>query len=197
MAENQNVIDKPSFGAKVKEFFRKKTVALKRKPQTIPLVILLASTVYYMLILFVLSKAIYTCAMEQTVPAVGICTFVTTLLSLLVLVSFLNAFPRNKKPNVVMIAVVFVMIAAMVACDIAYYIQMNNCLASVDASSADWDPVKQGQPYIIVHVVLLAVSAVVFALLPVIRILVNKIDTSIKIESATENMKGGIDINED
>ena len=45
--------------------------------------------------------------------------------------------------------------------------------------------------------VLLGVSAVVFALLPVYKRLINKINTKVQLESATENMQGSIDIQED
>lgn len=49
----------------------------------------------------------------------------------------------------------------------------------------------------IAHIVLLCVSAVVFALLPVYGRLIKKINTSKKLESATETMSGGIDIEEE
>jgi uncharacterized membrane protein len=212
MAENENVVaksapaepQKPSSGAKVKEYFRKKIVNLKRKPQNIPLLFLLATSIFYLLILFVLSKAIYVCAENKNVTSGGICVFIVTLLSLLSLVSFLNAFPKRKKPNYIMVALVFVMIAVMVVCDILYYNQIAaylSYLVETDAKTgadattrSEYISAASGQPFVIVHIILLAISAVVFALLPVIKILVNKIDTSVKLESATENMNGKIDI---
>lgn len=57
--------------------------------------------------------------------------------------------------------------------------------------------VEKAQPYILAHIVLLGVSAIVFALLPVYKRLINKIDTKVVLESATENMQGAIDIQED
>ena len=131
--------------------------------------------------------------------ATGICVFVTTLLSLLVLVSFLNAFPKRKKPNIFFIILVFVMIGAMAACDIVYYIQMNECLAGITnpATSDIYRLVSAAQPFMLVHIVLLGVSAVVFALLPLYKKLILKIDTKVVLESAAENMHGEIDIRED
>ena len=125
--------------------------------------------------------------------------FVTTLLSLLVLVSFLNAFPKRKKPNIFFIILVFVMIGAMAACDIVYYIQMNECLAGITnpATSDIYRLVSAAQPFMLVHIVLLGVSAVVFALLPLYKKLILKIDTKVVLESAAENMHGEIDIRED
>ena len=116
---------KPSKGKKaqkgIKEWFRKKTVALKRKPQTIALVFLAISTVYFMLALFKISQAMYEVYKQEGITTViGICIFITTLLSLLVLVCFLNSFPKRKKPNVFYIVLVGVMIAAMIACDVIF-----------------------------------------------------------------------------
>ena len=215
MAENENVLEpevseapapepKPSKGKKfkaaVKEWFRKKIVGLKRKPQTIALVVLAITTIFFMLSLFVLSNSIYEVNAEDPNTTIGLCIFVTTLLSLLVLVSFLNSFPKRKKPNIFFIVLVFLMIGAMLACDIVYYFQMEglnqrlidkNALAMAAATQV-------GQPYILAHIVLLGVSALVFALLPAYKILINKINTKVELESATENMQeGAIDIQED
>ncbi|MDE7083376.1 MAG: hypothetical protein K2O89_06725 [Clostridia bacterium] len=192
----------PSKGQKfksgVKEWFRKRTVGLKRKPQNIALLLLAVSTIYFMLILFKLSDAVFKGESNQYVKATGICIFVVTLLSLLVLVSFLNAFPKRKKPNIFFIVLVFVMIGAMLACDIVSYIQMTNCLQNLSSNtSLLYIAVDTALPYIIGHIVLLGLSAVVFALLPVYSKLINKINTKVELESATENMSGAIDIQED
>lgn len=201
MAENQKAITNNVKSNKgVKEWFRKKIVSLKRAPQTIPLAVLAITTIYFMFILFTLSMALNECYQEREyVPVAGLCLFVTTLLSLLVLVSFLNAFPKRKKPNIFFIVLVFVMIGAMVACDLIYYFEIQSYLLSgnIEQTSSIYHTIQAGQPYTIVHVILLGVSAVVFALLPAYRILINKINTKVELESATENMKGGIDIQED
>ena len=185
--------DQPSSGKKAsggfKEWCRKKIVALKIKPQIIPLIVMVITTVYYMLILFTISKAVQ--AGATATSATGICTFVTTLLSLLYLVSFLNSFPKRKKPNIFFIVLVGVMIAAQLACDLVYYLQMADCIAQKPDLAPGIEP---AQPYVIGHIVLLGISSVVFALLPVYSRLIKKIDTSVKLESATENMSGKIDI---
>ena len=192
--ENQSN-NTPSKGAKVwgavKEWFRKKIVALKIKPQIIPLLILLVTSVLFMLSLHKVGIAIYKSYSEATTKATGICSFITTLLSLLVLVSFLNAFPKRKKPNIFFIVLVFVMIAGMVACDLVYYIQMSNCIKAAPQLEPD---IKPAQPFILAHIIMLGVSAVMFALLPGYSRLIKMIDTSVKLESATESMSGKIDI---
>lgn len=192
----------PSKGQKakagIKEWFRKRIVSLKRKPQNIALLLLAVATIYFMLILFKLSQAVFLAESNQYVKATGICVFVVTLLSLLVLVSFLNAFPKRKKPNIFFIVLVFVMIAGMLACDIVSYVQMTNCLNNLSSNtSLLYNAVNTALPYIIGHIVLLGLSAIVFALLPVYSKLINKINTKVELESATENMHGAIDIQED
>ena len=192
----------PSKGAKfkagLKEWFRKRIVALKVKPQTIPLLIMVITTIYFMLALFTISKAVNIAATNPNVFACGICTFITTLLSLLYLVSFLNAFPKRKKPNIFFIVLVGVMIAGQLACDLVCYLQMDACIKGLAKPDSDMGlACRAAQPYVIGHIVLLGISALVFALLPVYSKLIRKIDTSVKVESATENMNGKIDIQED
>ena len=151
-----------------------------------------------MLVLFSISKAVNYSANNANTTATGICTFITTLLSLLYLVSFLNAFPKRKKPNIFFIVLVGVMIAGQLACDLVYYIQMNKCINSLTDQTSDMAVAcSAGQPYIIGHIVLLGISSVVFALLPLYAMLIRKIDTSVKLESATESMSGKIDIEEE
>ena len=153
------------------------------------------TTVYFMLILFSISKAVQLAASEKNTAATGICTFITTLLSLLYLVSFLNSFPKRKKPNIFFIVLVGVMIAGQIACDLVYFLQMNACIEGITNKGSEMDVAcRAAQPLVIGHMVLLGLSSVVFALLPVYSKLIRKIDTSVKLESATENMKGNIDI---
>lgn len=190
--------EKTTFQAKLKEWFRKQVVALKRAPHRIPLIFLAIVTIYYLLVLFNISQAVAGSATNEHVKATGICTFITTLLSLLVLVSFLNAFPKRKKPNIFFIVLVFAMIAAMIACDLVYYIQMNNCLANLqDKTSEMFKSIEGVQPFVLGHIILLGIAAIIFALLPVYAKLINKINTKVELESATENMQGSIDIQED
>ncbi len=196
MAENENVVveeqqettQKVSFGAKIKEWFRKQIVSLKRAPQRIPLVCLTACSVFYLLAMYNVGVAILPSFSEKAyVPTAGLCTFISTLLSILVLVSFLNAFPKRKKPNIVFIVLVFVMIAAIIAFDLWYYFQMENLIANKSGNMQEKAMIAQ--PYVLAHVIMLGVAAVIFALLPVYKKLINKIDTSVKLESTSENME--------
>ena len=199
MAEEivQNVENnQPSKNNAVKEWFRKRIVTLKVKPQLIPLFIMVITTVYFMLILFSVSQAVSW--NYNDTAATGICVFVTTLVSLLYLVSFLNAFPKRKKPNIFFIVLVFVMIAAQIGCDVGYYIQMSKAIAGASSHTSDaYLTATKAQPLMLGHIILLGISAIAFALLPVYSKLIRKINTSIKVDSATEHMGEKIDIEED
>lgn len=106
------------FLAGVKEFFRKRMVALKRKPQTIALLGLLAAFVYYS---FNLTKISNTTAVCQT-PGVGmgLSAFAMMLLLVLVMVCFLNAFPHRKKVNIPMLTLMLLMMGVIVFCNFRY-----------------------------------------------------------------------------
>lgn len=203
MSENENIVveesaepQKGSFGAKAKEWLRKKIVALKRRPQMIPLFVLLVSSVFFMFALYPLSEATYQIRDYPECQYAGLCLFITTLLSLLVLVSFLNAFPKRKKPNIVFICLVYAMVAAMIGFNLWNYFQVKFTIATQVTAEETIAIASKGQPFLIVHIIMLGIFTVIFALLPVIKILVNKINTSVTLESATENMKE-IDIQED
>ncbi|MDE6690779.1 MAG: hypothetical protein K2K04_02300, partial [Clostridia bacterium] len=119
-----------AFGAKVKEWFRKRVVGLKRKPQNIALLFLLVTSLIYLFSLNTLSPGAYKDFKDTR--WLGLCIFVNTLFSILVLVLFLNTFPKypkaNKKTgkkhyiNYVMMALVFVFIAVMITFDVLYYV---------------------------------------------------------------------------
>lgn len=199
---------KPGFGAKVKEFFRKKAVNLKRKPQNIALLFLAIVSIYNLITLTQFSNAIITYA--QKVEWVGLMVFVTTLFSILSLVAYLNSFPKLRKKNskitvtmteggiklninLLMVAVLILMVVAMIVCDIVYHNLMNafyveeyinKGLTGDEAAKL----VNSTLTLSIVHVVLLGVFLVLFFTMPLYRKLIMKIDTSVKVESAAENM---------
>ena len=100
----------------LKEWFRKKVVAIKRNPQRIGLVAFVFTFLYYALNLTSISN---TTAKIQG-PGMGLSGFITMLLSILSLVTYLNAFPHRKKVNKPMLILFFVMIAVIIFCDINY-----------------------------------------------------------------------------
>lgn len=100
----------------VKEFIRKRLVALKRKPQMIAMVIMVIAFVYYSL-----NLTHFTMTTEYVnVSGMGLSGFVIMLFSVLALVCFLNAFPHRKPVNKPMLALLFLLCAAVFYCDFHY-----------------------------------------------------------------------------
>ena len=101
----------------LKEVWRKFLVALKRRPQMIPLAVLVVAFVFYSLNLMHISD---TTARIQG-PGMGLAGFATMLFSMLSFMCFLNAFPYRKKPNIPMLVLMFVLVGIVIFAD-AYYI---------------------------------------------------------------------------
>lgn len=195
MAENlaENAIEeeiasaevKPSKGQKFKEGFkewgRKQIVNLKRAPQRIPLLMLVITTALWLIWLFTFSEAVYyTSAVNWT----GLMVFCNTLLSILILALFLSAFPKRKKANKVFVAMLFVFMALIICCDVVYYILESKYLAEQAQSFVDtYKFLNSSLNLAIVHVVLVAICAVLLATLPLYSKLINKINTKKEIES--------------
>ena len=175
----------------MKEFFRKRMVSLKRKPQTIALVVFAAAFVYYSLNLTKISN---TTAKIQG-QGMGLAGFVTMLFSILSLVCFLNAFPRRKKVNIPMLVLMFAMTGVIIYCDIFYG---GRITTAVTRPSNPINPtgsnsfIADAASMLTVHQIILIIGAALTALLPVYKPLLKKINTTIEVE-ANEQM-GEIDI---
>jgi len=180
----------------MKEFFRKKMVGLKRKPQTIALVVLAVAFFYYSLNLTQISN---TTAKVQG-AGMGLAGFVTMLFSMLSLVCFLNAFPHRKKTNIPMLVLMFLMVGIIIYCDIYYGGRITNAITRADNPI---DPtgvnsyITTAQNMLKVHMVILIIGAALTALLPVYTPLLRKINTSIEVagneEMAALDLRGNED----
>lgn len=160
------------FLAGLKERFRKFIVKLKRKTQIIPLVLTLITSFVYLCMIGTFSQLIQ---VNSGIPSAGICMFVTTLASILILPLFLNAFPKNKKPVIPFIVAVFVVYALIIAMDVIFYVYTRNFLIN---EGLDWMAFyDESQKLLIVHLVLVAVCVVAFALLPLYKKAINMINT--------------------
>ena len=167
-------------GAWAKERWRKFLVSLKRRPQMIPLAVLVAAFLFYSLNLMYISD---TTARIQG-PGMGLAGFATMLFSMLSFVCFLNAFPYRKKPNMPMVVLMFVLLAIVIFAD-AYYIS-----AIWSAISRPDNPIRVtvetsyiafAEYYLRIHIGILAVGIVLTALLPVYSKWLRKIKTSIDV----------------
>ena len=172
-------------GKGFREFIRKSVVSLKRKPQRIPFVAMIWSFLWYS---FSLSSVSNTTA-KINGPGMGLYGFVTMLFSMLSLLCFMNAFPHRKKVNKVMLCLMFLMVGAVIFCDIMY---RSMILRAIVASPSNPSPIevtantiyiKNAYSMLGMHIIFLAISCGLTALLPVYGPLIRKIKTSVDVES--------------
>lgn len=173
-----NTVKKPSA---VKEFFRKQIVTLKRSPQTIPLVMLLLSFVYFSLNLTNMSD---TTAKIQG-AGMGLCQFCIMLFSLLSIVCMLNAFPQRKKPIVPMVILMFVMFGIIIFADIHYSNAIMAALTRAESPiKLDVNTIYIAEAYNMLQtfIVLIGITAVLVVTLPIYSKWIRKIKTSVEVE---------------
>lgn len=165
----------------VKEFVRKMIVSLKRKPSMIPLLMLFVSFLYYSLNLTAVSN---TTALIQG-KGMGLCQFCIMLINMLAMLCMLNAFPRRKKTNIPMLVLVYAMMGVLLFCDYHY---MNGIAAALNRAespiklSAENAYVAKAFNMLSTYQVMIIVTAVLTATLPIYSKLIRKIKTSVQVE---------------
>lgn len=168
-------------GRRIKEFFRKFLVSLKRSPQTIPLLALVVAFLVFSLNLSAISN---TTAKINT-PNMGQCEFAGMLFSILAFVCILRAFPKRQKASKPMVALYFLMMGILIFCDVVYYTRINEALTRtenpivIDSSNGY---IITAQNVIMLHIILVAVCTVLVATLPIYGKLLRMINTSIEVE---------------
>ena len=160
------------------EFFRKIIVALKRRPQTIPLLVLVLAFLIYTLNLTHIS---HTTSRIQG-PGMGLYGFITMLLSMLSFVCFMNAFPHRKKVNVPMLVLMFVMFAIIIFADVQYRGLIHAALTRAENPIAEELYITKSFNMLLSHIITLLVASGLIALLPVYTKWLRKINTSIGVE---------------
>ena len=164
----------------MKEIWRRFLVSLKRRPQMIPLVVLVIGFLFYSMNLMYISD---TTARIQGV-GMGLAGFATMLFSMLSFVCFLNAFPYRKKPVLPMVILVYAMLAIVIFAD-WYYIQaIWTAITRPDNPirvTAETSYIAFAEYYLRIHIGILAAGAVLTALLPVYSKWLRKIKTSIDV----------------
>ncbi len=164
-----------------KEFVRKKIVSLKRKPQTIPMIALVIAFLVYSLNLTHVSD---TTAKIQ-LSGMGLSGFCTMLFSILAFVCFLNAYPHRKKTNIPMLVLMFLMLGVLVFCDTYYIGCINRAMTRADnpiVISEATQYIPKAAEMLNLHRILVGIGAVLTLLVPVLRKLLKKIDTSLPVE---------------
>ncbi len=173
---------KLGFVGGLKEFVRKRIVSLKHKPQTIPMIMLVITFLYYSLNLTQISN----CTAIVNMTPMGLCGFIAMLFSMLALVCFMNSFPNRKPVNKPMLILMFVMMLGILGADTIYY---NTVIAALGAANLTRDKIEVMIKAITVlwnHRILIVVSLALVALMPLYSKLIRKINTSIEVEAGEE-----------
>ncbi len=168
-----------------KEFIRKFFVTLKRSPQRIALVSLVVAFLIYSLNLTSISKT----TTLLLLPNMGQCEFVAMLFSILAFVCFLRAFPRREKPKIAMIVLIFLMLAALIFVDVVYYSRIIEAVTRETNRieiTAERAYIAIAQNVVVMHIIFVAISAVLLATLPLYSKALLKINTSIDVEDNGE-----------
>ena len=162
------------------EFIRKSIVSLKRKPETIAMVVLVIAFLVYSLNLTYIS---HTTARIQG-PGMGLYGFNTILLSMLSFVCFTSSYPRRKKPNYLMIGLMFVMFIIIIFCDIKYKGLITSALTRGENPIKEEDYITKAAKALNAHIIILIIGAALVALRPVYAKMIRSIKTSIEVEDS-------------
>lgn len=220
--ENNPAPEEKQQPSKWNNFWRKQMVSLKRKPQRIGFWLYIIACVYYLLALGTFSQAQYNSGYD--VEWMGLMVFINVLFSVLCVVLYLYSFPKLKKFdsktvkqvefakgirlnfNIVMMVLLIVFTVVMIVCNSVYYTRMNEVYMSDYYGAAEMgmeedyvaiaNQIKASLNLSIAHIALVSVSMICACLTYVFGKLFVKVDTSIKVESSSENM-GQIDLAED
>lgn len=167
-------------GVWFKERWRKFLVAIKRRPQMIPLAAFVVAFLFYSLNMMYISD---TTARIQG-PGMGLAGFATMLFSMLAFMCFLNAFPYRKKPNIPMVVLMFVMIAIVIFADAYYMMGIYSAITRAEnpiVVTAQTSYIWSAYNYLNIHIIMLAVAVVLTLLLPVYSKWLRKLKTSIDV----------------
>ena len=177
----------------LREVLRKAVVALKRNPSIIPLLMLFASFLVYSLNLTDMSD---TTALIQG-KGMGLSQFCIMLFNLLAMLCMLNSFPRRKKPNYLMIALMFAMFGILIFCDIHY---LNGVAAALTREVSPIQLTKETEyiakafNMLATYQTMIFITAGLVVLLPLYSKLIRKIKTSVDVED--NGAMGQIEIND-
>jgi glucan phosphoethanolaminetransferase (alkaline phosphatase superfamily) len=163
-----------------KEWFRKKMVTLKRKPNHIPLTMLIISCLIFNLNLTSFSNTIA----QINEPGMGLTFFIVVLCSYLSIISFILAFPNRKKPKIVSIVLVCFMLLLSIAGQLLFHYFI------IYGTEIKPNPVviTEAKNYInvakriaIIHVISCSITFLLIITMPLYRKLLQKINTTVTI----------------
>ena len=152
------------------------------------------TSLMYMIAYTSIARMLYSGQTNSLFEWSALCSFVTFLFSILILVLFMQAFPKRKKPSVVMLVLVAVFLAVMILTDVICYMELQDVITgATEELTAEY---YSSENILLAHIIMLGISAVLLALTPVFKILLMKINTRKEVESTVSEMKVAIDLEE-
>lgn len=191
MAEQNKKTKSSAFSAWGKERIRKILVAVKRNPQAVPLIALTVSFLVFSLNLTDISNTTAKIMGQH----MGLAEFVSMLLSILSYVCMFSAFPKRKKPNWIMIALMYVMYVIVIYADMHYIGRIDYALYRPENPIEPTQYIYNARYYLSVHIVTVIITMVTIAIEPLLAKLFKKINTSIEVE--TNGELGAIEISDE
>lgn len=165
--------------ASLKELWRKFLVTLKKNPNAIPTIMLIISFLVYSLNLTAISDTTATIQGK----GMGLCEFVTMLLSILSMIAILNAFPKRKKPNYPIVVLLLILCAIIIVADYFYVSTVYTyMLTHIIDNPNFYQAYLTSYNMLYAHIALVAVTAVTIIIEPLIAKLFKKINTNIILE---------------
>ena len=113
-------------------------------------------------------------------PLMGLCEFIIMLFSILAFVCFLNAYPKRQKPILPMVILLYALQLIIVGADVIYLGRINEGLQSIQITDARAF-IPQAKAVLTVHIIMVIITVVLIALIPVLGKMLSKIDTSVKL----------------
>ena len=117
-------------------------------------------------------------------PGMGLYGFITMLLSMLSFVCFTSSYPRRKKPNYLMICLMFVMFIIIIFCDIKYKGLITSALTRAENPIKEEDYITKAAKALNAHIIILIIGAALVALRPVYAKMIRSIKTPIEVEDS-------------
>ncbi len=167
-----------------KNVLRKLLVSFKRKPALIAMCILLVAFIIYT---FNLTNVSHTTSRINK-DNMGLAEFTSILLSVLSMVCFMNAYPRRKKTNYIMLGLSLALIVTVILCDGLYLSRIGEALndpkSQLDTAKETY--ILATRSMLNIHRIILGVGAVMAVLVPWYGKLLRKINTNVNIEGNSD-----------
>ncbi|MDR1094724.1 MAG: hypothetical protein LBL66_11315 [Clostridiales bacterium] len=159
----------------MREYIRKKTVYLKRRPQVIPLAFIVLSCAVFTFKLSAHSDSV----MRFSSTAIALCMFIVTLSSFMAVVSYLG-FKKYDKSAIVPLAITLILLLLQAALQINYLRTVHAETKTIAIPIEVTPDITSSVAWTYVHLVFLGLTLLSLALLPVYRGLLQKINTAPK-----------------